>query len=329
MQNSGKTKNMAPLVSILICTRNRPDDITHCLPTVLACAPPKTGSLEIIVVDQSTDDKTGTVVRSLQGTHPNLVYVPTATVGKSLALNIGLARARGELIIFTDDDCTVPPTWVQQYVDAAEQDPSLDVFFGPVHPAPELAGRSDISVPSWHFTSRRTLLPGEIAGMGANMALRRKALERLVPEASTVAERGTDILPVYDSLLGPGAPFPAAEEGDMVYRLRRAGARVGLEPTIIVWHYAYRTHARWHQVMGDYGRGDAAFWGKHARCGDPAALWNIVSRLAHMSARMVANTACRRPTWTGDYVRGFMRGLAESRRYDVDRRHRLYVHKPI
>ena len=68
----------APKISVIICTRNRPDDVAVCLPTVLACLQ---GDWEVVLVDQSDNAETRRIAESLAADCPALVYLPTETVG--------------------------------------------------------------------------------------------------------------------------------------------------------------------------------------------------------------------------------------------------------
>ncbi len=301
---------MKPCLSVIICTRNRPQDISLCLPTVLACVTPGT---EVLLVDQSDTDDTGQIVRALAREFPALRHLPTATVGKTRALEIGIREAQGDVLAFTDDDCEVPPDWLERIQQEMAAAPAVDVFFGPVLPSPAIAGKKDICIPSWTFAEARDLFPGEVCGMGANMALRCSVLSRL-PAG-----------PLFDPLLGPGAPFPAAEEGDFVYRLRRAGARAALRPSLKVWHRAFRLPAHWQNVLYGYGVGDAAFHLKHARCGDRWA-WGAIGRtLARFGTRAAGKALLRRrPNSDWSSLRGYWHGLQVSRARAVDPQTRLY-----
>ncbi len=281
-----------------------------CLPTVLACL---RDDWEVVIVDQSENDATGAIVRRLTQDFPSLVYVPTKTVGKSNALNLGLACVRGEILALTDDDCEAPPEWLDTIVAEFDAAPAVDILFGPVLPSPALANIPNVAVPSWSFAEARDLHPGELCGMGANMALRRAVLSRLPGGI------------YYDPLLGPGTPFPAGEEGDFVYRLRRQGARAALRPSLRLYHRAYRSLDHWQTVLRGYGTGDGAFLGKHARCGDFWAVRNLAERAIPYSMRGFAKWLLRRQSNNeAAFMRGLWQGLAAGGRLKVDRQTRLY-----
>ena len=301
--------NVNTKTSVVVCTRNRPGDVSQCLPTVLAAL---RGDWEVLLVDQSDGTETQAVAARLAATCPALRYLPTKTRGKSHALNLGIAETDGPLLAFTDDDCDAPPDWLEKIVAEFAAEPEIDVLFGPVLPSPVIPDLAGVCVPAWAFSDSRDLRPGEVCGMGANMALRRTALSFLPCGL------------LFDPAMGPGGPFPAGEEGDFVYRLRRAGARAALRPALALCHRAWRTPDHWASVLHGYGVGEAAFFAKHARCGDAWAVWRLLATLLHLMARSGAKAALRRPNSDAALLRGLCRGFAASLRMGVDPQTRLY-----
>src|SRR5438046_2399871 len=109
-----RTQHPRPMhVSTIICTRNRSDLIGPALTSVLANT---YASFDVLVVDQSDDDRTREVVTSLAAKHANLRYLHTPIAGLSRAYNIGIRESRGEVLAFTDDDCIAPPDWIASIV---------------------------------------------------------------------------------------------------------------------------------------------------------------------------------------------------------------------
>jgi len=131
----------APLrVSAAICTRNRPDLIGTAVASVLANAYP---CFDLLVVDQSTDARTGDVVRALHADHPNLRYIHTAKAGLSRAYNIAIRETTADLLVFTDDDCQTPTNWITSIVAAFEAEPNAELLYGQVLLPASLADRPD------------------------------------------------------------------------------------------------------------------------------------------------------------------------------------------
>ena len=123
-----------PKVSVVIPTFNRRDVLACTLPSVLVQDfPPEEYEL-VVVVDGSTDD-TAAMLRDLEPACA-LQIIEQPNRGQAVAMNAGLAAARGELILFLDDDILCERTLLAQHV-AAHGDREPRVAFGPVLIAPE------------------------------------------------------------------------------------------------------------------------------------------------------------------------------------------------
>src|SRR5687768_2258246 len=116
-------------VSVVICTRNRPDLIGAAVSSVLANT---YSSFDVLVVDQSDDGRTGDVVRGLAESDSRLRYMHTSIAGLSRAYNIGVRETQGAVLAFTDDDCVAPPDWVAAVVEAFGEEPGADLLYGQV-----------------------------------------------------------------------------------------------------------------------------------------------------------------------------------------------------
>lgn len=299
---------MAELISVLIATKDRPDDLVPCLTSLFA---QEYKTFEVIVLDQSVTDATQTAVEEEFGPEPRLRFLRTSEVGKSRALNRLLSEARGALLAFTDDDTDMPENWLSTIVDVFAVESNADIVFGQVHSWKFSTEHEEAHTPALYFDAKRWLRPGEIFGMGANMAMRRSMAVRIGE---------------FDVHLGPGAPLPAAEEGDFIYRAHRIGAQILLEPKLTLIHRAWRSSERWTKVLFGYGMGDAAFAVKHLRCGDVKMIGRISYGIFYMGARGALRVVQRRNFRNEfSYVRGFLRGLVISCGMRVDRRLRLFV----
>ena len=298
-------------VSVLICTRNRPDDLSNALPGIMAQDYP---DYEVVIIDQSTNDDSERQTRAQFGADPRLRYVRTGTKGLSIARNLAVAAAQYEICAFTDDDCEAHPKWLTNIAELYRAHPETQIGFSPVHVPPDIAELPDAVFPSLYFEDERQLNRGEIFGMGANMSLRKSFWERVG---------------AFDTLLGAGAPMPGAEEHDWMYRAHRMGAIARLEPKNSIYHRSWRSVNQWESVMNSYGMGDAAFAMKHLRCGDLQMLGKIAYALGYIFARGCLRIVQgkKRPAefW---YTRGYWRGLVGSLKFRVDKRARLYETPP-
>lgn len=137
-------------VSIIICTRDRAAPLGRALASMGAMAVPGDLSWEIIIVDNGSTDGTRGLVESFDG-HLPIHYHYEAQAGLSFARNRGVSVAQGRYIIWTDDDVTVSPDWLQAYVEAFARHPEATIFGGAVRPVLEAPS------PAWVETNRSDL----------------------------------------------------------------------------------------------------------------------------------------------------------------------------
>ena len=105
-------------VSVIICTKDRPEDLARAIASVRACRKPP-GEVEIVVVEESDTPSVFKDVRH--------VHLPSEGRGFGYARNAGLRAARGEVVLFMDDDCEADPAW-------------LEALTAPLHANPEVLG---------------------------------------------------------------------------------------------------------------------------------------------------------------------------------------------
>jgi glycosyltransferase involved in cell wall biosynthesis len=298
-------------ISTIVCTRNRPDLIGTALESVLANRYSGPGlGFDVLVVDQSTDDRTGAVVRALMDVHPNLRYIHTPIAGLSRAYNIGIRESSGDIIAFTDDDCVAPGGWLQSIADAFAAAPDADMLYGQVLRPAALATCPDI-IPTLEFSTPKRLSRKDgfkVYGMGANFACRRRLFDRIG---------------YFDEILGGGGPLRSSQDFDLQYRAYRGGTVVLLSPSVQIDHYGVRTRQEWPATERAYGIGDGAFYFKHVRCGDAFALWLFSRKMVVTSLKDVVRWLRKRPTHA-QYVRSCFTGIRMSLRFPVDRSRRIY-----
>lgn len=226
-----------PAISVIISTRNRAESLRRLLPRLLGLSPGL--AWELVVADNGSTDDTAKVLGGMTG---RLRTVLEPRPGKSRALNRAMAAARGELLVFTDDDVEPDPAWLDELAAAARRHPDVDCFGGRIN--------IDASgVPEWVLRSRlRQLLTsghdyGDTEGpypanrfpIGPNMAVRRRALQGR-----------EDLWPVD---LGPGSPIPVGDETAFFYRLGQGAARTRI--------YVPNAQVRHQPQAGYFGLGPA------------------------------------------------------------------------
>lgn len=238
----------AETVSVVICTRDRPQQLEQCLRSLLALADPPD---EILVVDNApSSDATQQVVAAIESVR----YVREPRPGLSVARNTGIAQATGTIVAFTDDDVEVHPHWISR-LRMGFQDPEVMVVTGLMLPAKleteaEVAFHRGTSEFSWecrplvfdaaYFEAMKPFgAPVWHIGAGANMALRRQIVEQVGG---------------FDERLGAGASG-CSEDSEFWYRVLAAGYKCRYEPTAVIFHYHRSDLAGLRQQMYAYMQG--------------------------------------------------------------------------
>ncbi len=115
-------------VSVIIPARNEGANMETCLRSIMRGTYPP-DLLEIIVVDDFSEDDTAQKVRQLQGARNKpivrLIRLSdmSSGTGKKAALTAGIAQARGSLIVTTDADCVAPKDWLRWVVSRFDPGP--------------------------------------------------------------------------------------------------------------------------------------------------------------------------------------------------------------
>jgi len=102
-------------VSVIIPTYNQKEILAKTLDYLILQDYPKE-RYEIIVVDDGSSDATQEMVKSKMGSKVGLRYFYQKKRGPHLARNLGIDKARGEIIIFVDSDIFTPPNFISEHV---------------------------------------------------------------------------------------------------------------------------------------------------------------------------------------------------------------------
>ncbi len=110
--------------SIIIPTYNRSRGLINALNHLIVQTIPKDNYEIIIVDDGSTDDTESEVAKyKIQNTKYNIRYFKIPNGGPAKARNFGIKQSKGEIIFFTDDDCFVPPNWMETLLSGLKRYP--------------------------------------------------------------------------------------------------------------------------------------------------------------------------------------------------------------
>lgn len=89
------------LVSIIVPVYNVEPYLSDCLESALS---QDYGSVEVVVVNDGSTDRSGEILQAYARAHENIVYVESSNQGLSCARNLGMETARGRYVLFLDGD---------------------------------------------------------------------------------------------------------------------------------------------------------------------------------------------------------------------------------
>ncbi len=121
-----------PMVSVVICAYNAERTMRPCLESLRKLDYP---NYEVVIVDDGSRDRTAEISMDF----PEFRLIRQPNKGLSVARNVGMQAARGELIAYTDSDCVVDPHWLTFMVRAMVES-GFDGCGGPNY-APHEEGR--------------------------------------------------------------------------------------------------------------------------------------------------------------------------------------------
>ncbi|MEV6802292.1 glycosyltransferase [Micromonospora rifamycinica] len=270
-----------PPITVVVCTRERPEELARCLDSLLAQPYP---NFRVLVVDNAPVTDATRVVTAAAASRGAVERIVEPRAGLSFARNRAVAAAPGEILAWIDDDEVADPHWLSEVARALADHPEADVVSGVIVPAeletdPQLwfesfgghsKGRGytpDVFSPAT-AARQSPLYPLPPFGTGANMTFRPGVIERIGG---------------FDTALGAGTPAMGSEDTLAFTRVLLAGGTVVYHPAAVVRHYHRRDLAGLRKQLVGYGTGlTAAYTGLVLT--DPARLLPLL-RLAPTALR--------------------------------------------
>ena len=222
-----EAKSPSPLITVAICTWNRANFLQRAVESVL---PQMTDKTELLIVDNASTDDTPEVAVRLAAGHPHLTVCRENEIGVSAARNTALKKARGQYVLFLDDDAMAEPGWLAAYQRFLSAPPSdrIAVVGGAIFPEHEGPP------PRWIDPERKL----DLGCVPKRFSYRRASL----PEGNSAYQRSAAMeVGMFDTRLGPRGKIRGYREGsDINLRLQDAGYEIWWLPDAAIRH---TTHA--------------------------------------------------------------------------------------
>ncbi|MEP1125064.1 MAG: glycosyltransferase [Ilumatobacter sp.] len=231
-----------PLVSVIVPTFNREDGIRRTLDG-LSRQQLRNGSFETIVVSDGSTDGTNEYLTS-ESTPLPIVAIVQENSGPAAARNRGIEAARGELVVFLDDDVLPAVGLLQAHVDAHERADGRLVTIGPMlNPTDVELGRLVAWEQRMLYKQYDAMTSGELETSSRQFYTGNAAIAR-----QHLVELG-----------GFDESLRRAEDVELAYRLDDHGLNFEFLTEAISYHYASRSYRSWRANAYLYGRNDVLF----------------------------------------------------------------------
>jgi glycosyltransferase involved in cell wall biosynthesis len=234
--------------SVVVPTHDRLDVLAE----VLAALDEQRGApdFEIVVVDDGSARATATYLAGRRGARPSTV-LSQAKRGPAAARNLGVAAARGERVAFLGDDTVPAPGWLAAHARAhAERgDP---------------AALAVIGYTAWHRRMRVDPFLDYLNEQGLQFGYALIRDREDVPfnffyTSNLSLARARLLEEPFDE----GFPYPAWEDIEAAWRLKRRGLRLVYEPAARVEHDHPTDFARFAARQERAGYCAVVFWQRH------------------------------------------------------------------
>jgi glucosyl-dolichyl phosphate glucuronosyltransferase len=239
-----------PVLTILICTYNRADELGEVVDSLERQEGVDPGECEVLVVDNNSTDQTRQVISCRQEAGlPNLRYLFEPRQGKSFALNLGIAEARGTFYAVIDDDLILPPTYLRDLISAICDNPESSAFGGKVLPLYQVPPPGWLTPDIW--------APVGIADFGEQQIIVGRH-RQICFMAGTLRRADVKELGGYCTHLGVRgrSVIGGTEDSELMQRLWRSGREGVYLPHLVLYHKVpeervRRSHfRRWHLGHG-------------------------------------------------------------------------------
>ena len=286
----------APMISVVVPTRDRVEELSACLDSLLELKYPRD---EIIVVDNAPGTPaTADLVRRRYGHLPQVRYVREDRPGSQWARNSSLRLVRGDIVAFIDDDAIADPYWLTHLAMAFET-------------ADRVACVTGLALPAELETQAQCWFE-QFGGFNKGRAFRRRIHnltthrmpDPLFPYLAGVFGAGVNMAfkaDVFRDLGGFDPAFVNGQDSEAFLRIILKGYTLVYEPTAVVRHYHRRDYASLRNQLHRYGIACTAVLTKCVT-DNPWRLLELLGKLPHAMVYLM-NPRSARNEHKRDYPR--------------------------
>jgi glycosyltransferase involved in cell wall biosynthesis len=226
-----------PMVSVVICAYNAERTMRPCLESLRRLDYP---NYEVVIVDDGSRDSTAEISMDF----PEFRLIRQPNKGLSVARNVGMHAARGEVIAYTDSDCVVDPHWLTLMMRSMTEN-NFDGIGGPNY-APHEDGWIEACCAASPGAPCHVLTGEDRAEhlAGCNMVFLKSALEKVGGFDPQFTNAGDDV--------------------DVCWRLLDASMKLGFCPSAFVWHFRRNTIKAYYGQQRGYGKAEAMLYPRYA-----------------------------------------------------------------
>jgi glycosyltransferase involved in cell wall biosynthesis len=245
--NPPPARRAPPTMSVVVCSRDRPESLRGCLAELGRQRQPAD---EVLVVDNASRDGRTRRVAERAGVR----WVAEPRPGVCFARNRGLAEARCEAVAFLDDDCRPVSGWLSALRHAFACEPQAACCTGPVVPA-------EIVTEAQRLMEQRG---GYCKGFERRVFTRDSHTRqwRHYPLQTWMFGTGANMAFVREALLAAGGfaeDLPRGEDLDAFFRILRDGHALVYEPCATLTHDHVRERDALRDRLFGWGYGYSAF----------------------------------------------------------------------
>lgn len=230
-------------ISLVVPTYNRLESLKRVLTGLEQQQDVPLSDFEVIVISDGSTDDTNEYLQTVNTTL-NLLPLIQQNGGAAAARNNGINHARGELVLFLDDDVFPTPRLIAEHLETHRLQSCAVAVLGP------MLTPNDFEMAPWVLWEQAMLEKQYEAmreGKWEPTARQFFTGNTSLPRQYLVEQGGFD------------TQFRRAEDVELAYRMATAGLKFIFHEKAVGYHYAQRSFASWFDIPYSYGANDVIF----------------------------------------------------------------------